>query len=91
METYCGNMRDPITGAHSKGNAIIGDLLHNNMTLIPFAIDPFGHLGPLLCTFLFGTTPTTPLTFPAMQPNVAEMYHHITTFPSPTGIFTTTR
>jgi hypothetical protein len=44
------------------------------MTLIPFAIDPLGRLGPLARKFLFGTSPHTPLTFPASRPNAMEMH-----------------
>ncbi len=80
------NKRDPTTGTTIPGDAIIGNILHNNMTLIPFAIDPFGHLGPILCHFLFGTRPTVPLSFPPSQPYATEMYKRITTFPSLTGI-----
>jgi hypothetical protein len=56
------------------------------MTLLPFAIDPFGRLGPIARTFLFGTTPHTPLSLPPSRPNAIEMHRRITSFPSPTGI-----
>ena len=81
-----GNKRDPDTGARIDGDAIIGDLLGRNMTLIPFAIDPFGRIGPLARTFLFGTTPAHKLSFPASRPHAAEMHRRITSFPSPVGI-----
>jgi hypothetical protein len=81
-----GNKRNPTTGTTIPGDGIIGDILHNNMTLIPFAIDPFGRLGLILCHFLFGTRPTVPLSFPPPRPHATEMYKHITTFPSSTGI-----
>ncbi len=81
-----GNKRDPTTGTTIPGDTIIGDILHNNTTLIPFAIDPFGRLGPILHHFLFGTRPTVPLSFPPSQPHATEMCTRITTFPSPTGI-----
>ncbi len=81
-----GNKRDPTTGTTIPGDVIIGDILHNNMTLIPFAIDPFSRLGPILRHFLFGTRPTVPLSFPPSRPHATEMYKCITTFPSPTGI-----
>ena len=81
-----GNKRDPDTGAAIKGDAVIGDLLRDNMTLIPFAIDPFGRLGPLARTFLFGTSPQTSLTIPPSRPNAIEMHRRITSAPSPKGI-----
>ena len=81
-----GNKCNPTTGTTIPGNAIIGNILHYNMTLIPFAIDPFGHLSPILRHFLFGTRPTVPLSFPPSHPHATEMYKRITTFPSPTGI-----
>jgi hypothetical protein len=68
-----GNKRDPTTGTTIPGDSIIGDILHNNMTLIPFAIDPFGRLGPILRHFLFDTRPTVPLSFPPSQPHATEM------------------
>jgi hypothetical protein len=61
-----GNKHNPTTGTSICGDDIIGDLLCNNMTLLPFAIDPFGRLGPIARTFLFGTTPPTPLSLPAL-------------------------
>jgi hypothetical protein len=71
-----GNKRNPTTGTTIPGNAIIGNILHNNMTLITFVIDPFGRLSPILCHFLFGTRPTVPLSFPPSQPHATEMYKH---------------
>ena len=82
-----GNKRDPATGTQIKGDAIIGDLLQRNMTLLPFAIDPFGRLGPLARGFLFGTSPAKALTFPPSRPHASEMHRRITSFPSPIGIF----
>ena len=81
-----GNKRDPDTGAKIDGDGVIGDLLRRNMTLLPFAIDPFGRIGPLARTFLFGTTPANKLSFPQSRPNASEMHRRITSFPSPTGI-----
>ena len=57
------------------------------MTLLPFAIDPFGRLGPLARAFLFGTAPTHALTFPPSRPHAFEMHRRVTSFPSPIGIF----
>jgi hypothetical protein len=76
-----GNKRDPATGTQIKGDAIIGDLLQQNMTLLPFAINPFGRLGPLACAFLFGTLPTKALTFPPSRPHASKMHRRITSFP----------
>jgi hypothetical protein len=77
-----GNKRDPDTGARIDGYDFIGDLLAKHMTLIPFAIGPFGRLGPLVRTFLSGTTPTQQLSFPASRPHASEMHRWITSFPS---------
>jgi hypothetical protein len=54
---------DPTTGTPIHGNDIIGDLLRNNMTLLTFAIDPFGRLGLIARSFLFWDI-TTHATFP---------------------------
>ena len=81
-----GNKRDQDSGQQIKGDDVIGDIMQAGMTLLPFAIDPFGRIGPLARTFLFGTSPLTPLTFPASRPNAMEMHRRITTFPSPIGI-----
>jgi hypothetical protein len=82
-----GNKRDPATGTQIKGDAIIGDLLQRNMTLLPFAIDPFGRLGPLALAFLFGTLTTKALTILPSRPHASKMHRRITSFPSPIGIF----
>jgi hypothetical protein len=74
------------TGTAIKGDDVIGDLIRDNMNLIPFAIDPFGRLGPLARTFLFGTLPQTSITFPPSRPNAIEMHRRITSTPSPKGI-----
>jgi hypothetical protein len=81
-----GNKRDPDTGLTIRGDDVIGDILHRNMTLLPFAIDPFGRLGPLARTFLFGTPPRSPPSFPPSRPNATEMLRRITSAPGPTGI-----
>ena len=51
-------------GTQIRSDDIIGDLLRQNMTLLLFAIDPFpfGRLGSLARTFLFGTSAHTPQT-----------------------------
>jgi hypothetical protein len=50
------------------GNTIIGDILDKNMALLPLAIDPFGHLGPIFCHFLLDNQLVVPLTFPHHAP-----------------------
>jgi hypothetical protein len=80
-----GNKRDPDTGARINGDDVIGDLLEKQMTLIPFAIDPFGCIGPLARTFLFGMKPAQQLFFPASRPQASEMHRWITSFTSPVG------
>jgi hypothetical protein len=47
------------TSIITQGNTLIGDLLHQNMLLIPFVIDPLGRFGPLLQHFLFGSHPAS--------------------------------
>jgi hypothetical protein len=66
-----GNIADPDTGSQILGDAVIGDILHNNKTLIPFVIDLFGCLGPILHT--------APLAFPNSRPNASKIYKFITT------------
>ncbi len=83
---YRGNKRDPDSGQKIQGDDVIGDILLAGMMLLPFAIDPFGRLGPLARTFLYGTSPLKPITFPASRPNASEMHQRITSFPSPNGI-----
>jgi hypothetical protein len=83
-----GDKRDPDTGAQIDGDDIIRDLLAKHMTLIPFAIGPFGQIGPLARTFLFEMTPAQQLSFPASRPHASEMHCWITSFPSPVGILT---
>jgi len=48
------NKTNKITGTTTTRDTVIDDLLDRNMILIPIAIDPFGHFGPILQTFLFG-------------------------------------
>ena len=42
------NKNDTPTSIITRGDTLIGDLLHRNMLLIPFAIDPLGRFGLLL-------------------------------------------
>jgi hypothetical protein len=68
------NKTNSTTGTTTNGNTVIGNLLVCNMVLIPLAIDPFGHFGPILQTFLFDTQPTTHITFTPTKPNPTLMY-----------------
>ncbi len=81
-----GNKCKPTSGTTFPSDAIIGNISHNNMTLIPFVINPFGCLGPILPHLLFGTRPAFPIFFPPSQPHATEMYKHITMFLSSMGI-----
>jgi hypothetical protein len=47
---------------------IIQELLDKNMVLLPLAIDPFGHWGPIARTLLTGNGTNTIYTFPDEQP-----------------------
>ena len=67
-------------------NHITGNILHMNMILLPFAIDPFGQFGLILQHFLFDTPTSNKLIFPPSHPNAQIMYTRIMTFPSPKGI-----
>ena len=70
-----------------KGNVIMGQLLDQNMVLIPLAISPYGRWGPMFHTFLFGPTPYLPTpTFQSNHSNAARMYHRATTSPCPIGL-----
>jgi hypothetical protein len=68
------NKTDPSTSIITYGDTLIGELLHRNMLLIPFAIDPLGRIGPLLQNFLFGHHPAPQLRFPPSRPNATQMY-----------------
>jgi hypothetical protein len=41
------------------GNTVMKDLLDKNTILIPFALDPHGHWGPITPAFLSTPTPST--------------------------------
>ena len=68
------------------GDSVIGDLLLQNMILIPFAVDPHGRFGPILNHFLFHTTATLSYDFPTSRPNATIMFTKSTTTPCPIGI-----
>ena len=78
--------RDPTTGAPIPGDDVIGDILEQNMVLLPFAIDPFGRFGPILRHFLFNTAPHQHITFHPSRPNATKMYRRIMTLPCPKGV-----
>ena len=68
----CTNKTYPSTSIFASGGALIGDLLHRNMLLIPFAIDPLGRFDPLLQNFLFSHHPAPQLWFSLSRPNVTQ-------------------
>jgi hypothetical protein len=80
------NKTNTSTSVTIKGDSLIGNLLHRNMLLIPFAIDPLGRFGPLLQNFLFGHHPAPLLRFPPLKPNATQMYTKLLQYPSPKGI-----
>jgi hypothetical protein len=73
-ETWSYQQKDPTPSIDNHGDTLIGNLLNQNMLLIPFAIDPLGRFGPLLHNFLFGHHPAPLLSFPTSKPNAMEMY-----------------
>ena len=77
---------DMTTGISTPGNHIIGNILSNNMALLPFAINPFVRFGPILHHFLLDHRPSSHLKFPPSHPNASSMYSRIMSFPCPTGI-----
>jgi hypothetical protein len=82
----CTNKTVTSTSTISRGDTLIGDLLHQNMLLIPCAIDPLGRFGPLLQNFLFGQHSAPQLRFPPSRPNATQMYNKLLQYPSPQGI-----
>jgi hypothetical protein len=74
---------NPSTSIITRGDTLIGDLLHRNMLLILFAMDPLGRFGPLLHNFLFGHHPAPQLWFPPSRPNATQMYTKLLQYPSP--------
>ncbi len=80
------NKTDTSTSIITRGGTLIGDLLHRNMLLIPFAIDPLGRFGPLLQHFLFGHHSALLLWFPPSRPNATQMYTKLLQYPSLKGI-----
>ncbi len=80
------NKTDASTSIITCGDTLIGDLLHRNMLLIPFAMDPLGRFGPLLQNFIFGQHSAPQLRFPPSRPNATQMYNKLLQYPSPKGI-----
>ena len=80
------NKTDGSTSIITRGDTLIGDLLHWNMLLIPFVINPLGRVGSLLQHFLFGHHPAPLLWFPPSRPNATQMYTKLLQYPSPKGI-----
>ena len=71
------------------GDDVIGDLLYNNMILLPFALDSFGRFGLALQNFLFNTATPPKYKFKANLPNASIMAFKATTAPCPLGILQT--
>ena len=59
------------------------------MILLPFAIDPHGHWGPILQYFLYHAETTLEYKFYATRPNSKIMFHRATYNPCPLGILKT--
>jgi hypothetical protein len=78
----CTNKTDPSTSIITRGDTLIGNLLHRSMLLIPLGCS----VGPLLQNFLFGHHPAPQLRFPPSRPNVTQMDTPLLQYPSPKGI-----
>lgn len=72
-----------------NGDAVLGDILQQNMVLLPFALDPHGRFGPLLNNFLFNTKTTIQYRFKPNRQNAQVMFRRATTAPCPIGILST--
>jgi hypothetical protein len=59
--------------AYVSGEEIIGSLLNSGKVLIPMAVSPYGHIGHMMCAFLYGLYPSlpnnTPIQFHHTRPN----------------------
>ncbi len=70
------------------GEQSIGDLLANNMILLPLALDQHGRWGPIMNNFL--TSSSTPLSYDFRRhPNAQTMAYRATHDPCPIGILRT--
>ena len=78
------NREDPSESIY--GEESIGDLLNNNMILLPLVLDPFGRWGPIMRNFL--TPSPTPLIYKFRRhlPNAQTMAYKATHDPCPIGI-----
>ncbi len=86
----CINKKDVNDSSSTiQGDAVIGDILKQNMILIPFAIDPHGRWGPIFDNFLFNSKCSSNYTFPESRPNAKLMFCRATTQPCPLGILKT--
>lgn len=61
---------------------VIGDLLNQNMILLPFAINPHGHFRPILNHFLFQSSANLNYAFPNSRPNTIAMFPKLTKHPA---------
>ena len=77
---------DADTEVRTKGEQVMGELLHKNIVLIPFTINPLDQLGPLVKQFLHGDWPQIALSFPPSHPNAAAMHNQACTSSRPIGI-----
>ena len=68
------------------GDEIIGDLIKTDKVLIPFAISPYGRMGPMAMRFLFGDDPPVKYKFPATRPNAERMCNRLMNSPCPVGL-----
>jgi hypothetical protein len=71
------------------GEESIGDLLNNNMILLPFTLDSHGRLGPIMNNFLIPSSTPLNYTFMAHLPNAQKMAYKATHDPCPIGILRT--
>jgi hypothetical protein len=70
-----------------SGDEIIGDIIHNNMALIPIPVTPHGSLGALFNRFLSNTTVGQPPSFPTSRPNATAAYDIARSRLVPKGLF----
>ena len=71
------------------GDTIIGELLSQNMILLPIAIDPHGRWGPMTENFLRLSSASLHYTFRPDRQNASIMFAKATTPPCPLGILKT--
>ena len=70
-----------------SGDEIIGDIIHNNMALIPIPVTPHGSLGALFNRFLTNTKVGQPPSFSASRPNAIAAYDIARSRLVPKGLF----